>query len=541
MFTQERSFATVFFMSLVLTTAIPRSAGQVSFANPVSYKVGTAPVAVAVGDFNGDGKPDLAVLNSGNAGVGDDGGVSILLGNGGGTLQAVRNFPAGQNPTTIVAADFNHDGKLDLVVLAANNTVDLLLGNGDGTFQSPSNILVGSDSVSTLAAGDFNGDGNADLALENSTTVSILLSNGDGTFQAGVDYSTDATFGRQIIIGDFNGDKKLDVALISGGKIGILLGNGDGTLQQPTYTPSNLVFGIKADDFNRDGRTDLVVWGFFKPCQDCWGIPVTTIFLGQPDGTLMSSQSEPPIFPSATGDVDGDGKPDLISSGYLALGNGDGTFQARLAANVPGVSAAADLNGDGLSDVLWVDQFNNVVNVVLNTTPGFSLKPSPSSMTVAAGGSATYTIDVGQQNSFANAATLTCSAPASVGIQCSVSPSSTSPGSSTKLTVTTTGLSAALRLPSNRGNTVLFGLWLPVAGFAVFGIGLGSPGKRGKRLLGNLLFFLLFGSLTFLLACGGTSNNAGRNSQTPPGNYTITVTGTSGSLQRSTTVTLSVQ
>src|SRR5271169_2239868 len=203
---------------LVLVAADAMASAQVSFANPVSYKVGTAPVTVAVGDLNGDGKPDLAVLNSGNAAIGDDGGVSILLGNGDGTLQAARNFPAGQNPTTIAAADFNHDGKLDLVVLAASNTVVLLLGNGDGTFQSPRNIPVRSDSVSTLAAGDFNGDGNADLALENSTTVSILLSNGDGTFQAGVDYSTDATSGRQIIIGDFNGDKKLDVALISGGK-----------------------------------------------------------------------------------------------------------------------------------------------------------------------------------------------------------------------------------------------------------------------------------------------------------------------------------
>src|SRR5271169_4521412 len=447
MFTQKRSFATAFFVSLVLSTAVPRSAGQVSFANPVSYKVGTSPRAVAVGDFNRDGKPDLAVLNSGNAAIGDDGGVSILLGNGDGTLQAARNFPAGQNPTTIAAADFNHDGKLDLVVLAASNTVVLLLGNGDGTFQSPRNIPVRSDSVSTLAAGDFNGDGNADLALENSTTVSILLSNGDGTFQAGVDYSTDATSGRQIIIGDFNGDKKLDVALISGGKIGILLGNGDGTLQQPTYTPSNLVIGINADDFNRDGRTDLAVWGFNPDL----GFISTfqRVFLGQSDGTIMSIQSEPPIFPAATGDVDGDGKPDLISSGYIALGNGDGTFQAQLAANLPGVSAAADFNGDGLSDVLWADPSNNVVNIILNTTPGFSLKPSPSRVTVTAGGSATYTINVGQQNGSASAASLACSAPASVGIQCSVSPSSTSPGSSTKLTVTTIGLSAALRLPSN--------------------------------------------------------------------------------------------
>jgi len=258
----------------------------------------------------------------------------------------------------------------------------------------------------------------------------------------------------------------------------------------------------------------------------------------------MSIQSEPPIFPSATGDVDGDGKPDLISSGYIALGNGDGTFQARFAANFPGVSAAADLNGDGLSDALWVDPSNNVVNIILNTTPGFALVPSPSTASVTAGGSATYTINVGQQNGFASSATLACSAPASVGIQCSVSPSSTSPGSNAKLTVTTTGLSAALRLPGNRGNTVLYGSCLPLAGLALFGIGLGSSRERRTKLLGLLLFCLLFANLAFLTACGGANNTVsstrGGTSATPSGNYIITVTGTSGSVQRSTTVTLTV-
>src|SRR5271167_564239 len=116
MFTQKRSFATVFFVSLVLSTAVPRSAGQVSFANPVSYKVGTSPHAVAVGDFNRDGKMDLAVVNQGNAAIGDDGGVSILLGNGDGTFRPAENIEACKNPAVIAVADFNHDGRLDLVV-----------------------------------------------------------------------------------------------------------------------------------------------------------------------------------------------------------------------------------------------------------------------------------------------------------------------------------------------------------------------------------------------------------------------------------------
>ena len=547
MFAQSRSLVVLVLGFLVLVAAVAMASAQVSFANPVSYEVGTAPGAVAVGDFNGDGKMDLAVLNSGNAAVGDDGGVSILLGNGDGTLQAARNFPAGQNPITIVVADFNHDGKLDLVVLAASNTVVLLLGNGDGTFQSPSNIPIGSDSVSHFAAGDLNGDGNADLALENSTAVGILLSNGDGTFQTEVDYSiVDGISRVPIIMGDFNGDKKLDVALVtgSGKSIGLLLGNGDGTLQQPTYKSSGLVFGIKTDDFNCDGRTDLVAYGFDKPCTDCFGDVWKTIFLGQSDGTIMPIQTGPPFFPSVIGDVDGDGKPDLIVENMIALGNGDGTFQPLLSVNLlllPGVSTGADLNGDGLLDGVTVDSTNNLVNVMLNTTPGFTLVPSPSTAIVSAGGPVTYTINVGQQNGFNNSAALACSAPASVSIQCSVSPSSALPGTNTKLTVTTTGMSAPLGFPGNRRNTVLFGLWLPVAGFAVFGIGVGSPSRRRTKRLGLLVFCLLFGSLIFLAGCAGASNIGEGNSATPSGNYAITVTGTSGSLQRSTTVTLSVQ
>jgi hypothetical protein len=238
--------------------------------------------------------------------------------------------------------------------------------------------------------------------------------------------------------------------------------------------------------------------------------------------------------------------PDLIGEeNTIALGNGNGTFQPlSTPVNLilsPYLSNGADLNGDGLFDALTVDSVNNVINVMMNTTPGFRVSSSPSSGTVSAGGLTTYTISIGQQNEFTGAVSLVCSAPASVGIQCSVSPSSTSPGSSAKLTVTTTGLSAALPSPGNRGNTFLFGLWLPVAGFAVFGIGVVSPNKGRKKLLGLLLFCcLLFGSLTFLLACGGATNSGGGNAATPSGNYTITVTGTAGSLQRSTAVTLSV-
>ena len=143
------------------------------FLAPLAFDTGSSPWSVAVGDFNGDGKPDLAVANEGDLGVGDYGNVSILLGNGDGTFQSAHNIVAGKNPVSIVVGDFNGDGRLDIAV--ANNginiqggwlpgNVSVLLGNGDGTFQDHVDYPTGSGPVS-VATGDFNGDGKLDLAV----------------------------------------------------------------------------------------------------------------------------------------------------------------------------------------------------------------------------------------------------------------------------------------------------------------------------------------------------------------------------------------
>lgn len=170
--------------------------------------------SVAVGDFNMDGKLDLAVVNATTLNV------SILLGNGEGTFQTAVNYPVGLVAFSLLVADFNGDGKLDLAVGDITNNgpsnVSILLGNGDGTFQTAVSYIAGANNGSNwLAAGDFNGDGRLDLVVGNlgsnaSGNVSILLGDGDGTFQPAVNYGTGQ--GGAAVPGDFNGDGKLDIA-----------------------------------------------------------------------------------------------------------------------------------------------------------------------------------------------------------------------------------------------------------------------------------------------------------------------------------------
>src|SRR5438309_1429738 len=200
-----------------------------SFAARRAFEAGDIPQSVAVGDFNGDGKPDLAVANGSSPG----GSVSLLLGRGDGTFQTAVSYAAGAAPHSVAVGDFNGDGRVDLAVAnAGGGNVSVLLGRGDGTFQPAANYDVGASPYS-VAVGDFNGDGMADLAVANTGagTISVLLGRGDGTFRTAVNYGVGAS-PRSVAVGDFNGDGKVDLAVANagGGNVSVLLGNGDGTL-----------------------------------------------------------------------------------------------------------------------------------------------------------------------------------------------------------------------------------------------------------------------------------------------------------------------
>ncbi len=184
---------------------------------------------VAVGDFNADGKLDAAVASGGTAKY-PASGVAVSLGNGDGTFTEANGSPmaVGNYLSAIVTGDFNGDGKLDLAMTdSAGNAVIILLGNGDGTFRAPTTIAAG-NSPNAIVATDFNDDGKLDLAIANfgDGTITLLLGNGDGTFieAMGSPYAV----GRgpfQIAAADFNGDGKLDLAVANGtdGTVSILL------------------------------------------------------------------------------------------------------------------------------------------------------------------------------------------------------------------------------------------------------------------------------------------------------------------------------
>lgn len=183
------------------------------------------PEAVAVGDFNRDGKLDAVVANGGSV-VYPDSGISVSLGNGDGTFTPGSTIPLGSVLLDVVAADFNADGMLDLAVTdVGSNTVSILLGNGDGTFGAPLTIPVG-NGPRAIVAGDFNNDGKLDLAIPNNgdNTITLLLGNGDGTFTpaSGSPYAV-GQGSYFLTAADFNGDGKLDLAVVGDATVSILL------------------------------------------------------------------------------------------------------------------------------------------------------------------------------------------------------------------------------------------------------------------------------------------------------------------------------
>ncbi|HTQ55593.1 MAG TPA: VCBS repeat-containing protein [Bryobacteraceae bacterium] len=345
--------------------------------------VGQAPIFVVAADFNHDGYLDLAVANTA---LGRGGSISILLGNGDGTFRPALSLPGGNYPRSIAVADFNHDGNPDLAVAnespSSGGSVTVFPGNGDGTFQTPSFLMAGTYPASVVAA-DFNGDGKVDLAVANSQqfqttppfengSVSVFPGNDDGTFGPPAYYRAGASpiF---LTAADLNGDGIPDLAAadFQGTALAVLMGVGDGTFQAPLFLAAgHEPFCVAAADLDGDGTVDLVSAN--GSITSTGGSISVTLGAGsgsfQPTAYYRAGQG---VTFVAVGDFNKDGVPDLAvaddggpSAGGLTilLGNGDGTFQSPIslaAGQHPEAVAVGDYNRDGNLDLAVVDAGNN--------------------------------------------------------------------------------------------------------------------------------------------------------------------------------------
>jgi len=314
-----------------LRPVIGRPGRDQSFEPPIRFSTGVGPVDLCLGDFNEDGRTDIATANGrGNS-------ISVLLGAAVGFGASV-DLPAVAAPSAVTATDFNGDGNDDLVAAnEAAGTLSVWLGHGDGTFGGRID-LPGGGSPKDVAAADLDGDGKPDLVTANSASNTITVHTGDGS--GGVAASVDLAAGpdpREVLIADMNGDGKPDLIVASQGasKVEIHLNRGG------TFAPrGDLATGLDPsalayDDYNRDGDLDLAVC---DPSADC-----VAVLEGDGAGGIRRRTD----YPVGS-------RPGKVLCGDLAA-TGESILPRRIAATTRSRCSQTDASGAaiGTSPLLW--------------------------------------------------------------------------------------------------------------------------------------------------------------------------------------------
>ncbi len=403
------------FADNTLTVLLGNGLGGFTAAIGSPFAAGNGAYAVAVGDFNADGIQDLAIADGGGTTV------TVLLGNGSGGFAASTGSPftVGENPVAIAVGDFNGDGVQDLAVGNYNdNTVSVLLGNGLGGFAPSVTFNVGMAPASVVVA-DFNGDGKQDLATANTfdNTVTVLLGNGSGGFPA----TTSSTFAvgpnpTSVTVGDFNGDGIPDLATANDGSsnVTLLLGNGSGGFTPAAGNPFGVGSGpdaTVAGDFNGDGIQDLaaanendntvtVLLGALTPTSSVLSTTSPlTIAPGQPVPLSLAVSDTGTAFNPLTGTV-------TFMDGSNALGTASQTsspYTFSASALAVGSHAVTAVYGGGSGSAAST---SNVVTIQVIAPLTISVSPGSISTTTggsvsatfsASGGSGSYTYAVGGQ------------------------------------------------------------------------------------------------------------------------------------------------
>jgi FG-GAP-like repeat len=379
-----------------LGIAIFINTGTGAFNSPIYYEVG-ATNSIAVGDINGDHFADLIYEPYYEFQT-----VYTMTGNGDGTFNAQQSTPIPGCPTGLTAGDFNNDGKIDIAAANAVHCdnlqgyqITILTGNGDGSFQSPHSYRASGLYALTPAVGDFNKDGNLDLAavIQGSNAIDVFLGNGDGTLQHEKTFAVDS-YPTNLVIADFNGDGFPDIAVTEGeGDVGVLLGNGLGNFAPPAYYEAGYnLLALAAGDFRTSGKQDIVTDPQTVSFDE--GSLSLLVNLG---GTFRGARNYRPSIDSVSmsvGDFNGDGFNDIVEgqsgSGSnvsveigVLLNNGKGGFKNPVITSLPtalssgSYIATGDFNKDGKLDVAVslgaVDGKENVTILLGNGDGTFTL------------------------------------------------------------------------------------------------------------------------------------------------------------------------
>jgi hypothetical protein len=361
-----------------------------SFAAAKHYAIGNAPCSLAIGELNGDGKPDVVAGNC------DATKVSVLLNQGNGVFEARRDYAAGHRPNRVEIADLNGDGKSDL--LTSNNldrTISVLLNQGAGALGPPVTYALRlgrpRDSLLDVLIADLNGDDKPDLVTETGDadpdTVSVMLNRGDGTFEPRRAYPQgQGVF--DIALGDLNGDAKPELVIVNpeignSGGLSVLVNAGDGSFEtRRDYEMSGGPERVAIGDLNGDGKADVATAD----------ASTASVLLNRGDGSLGPGREYCRSCPIsevanaiAIADVNGDGKADLVAywdeGNYsqtvsVLLNKGLGSFSSRRSYEISYPEspwlAIVDLNGDGKPDFAAPDLYagESGLSVLLNKGAG---------------------------------------------------------------------------------------------------------------------------------------------------------------------------
>ena len=332
-------------LSALCAPTFAQSCSVPSFTQAPVYPVGSDIRSVATADFDGDGRPDLAVANA------DASTVTVVLKAGLNQPAILNTYAVGTFPLSVVTGDFTGDGKPDIISASnSTSTISVLRNNGSGGFVSGGTFNSGSGGVD-MAVGDFNNNGTLDVAVALGSSVSILQGNGQGSFSVPTFFSASAN---KIIAADFNNDGKLDLAVV-GNTTQIRLNNGAAQFASSACAVPSNSGGLAAGDVNGDGKVDLVRANILSA--------QIQVHLGDGAGCLGASTNTDVLNAGrpgfvALGDLNKDGKLDIVAGATVLLNTGSGAFGPPFAYGMgslgadPGANTViSDFDGDSNLDI----------------------------------------------------------------------------------------------------------------------------------------------------------------------------------------------